>query len=306
MTDTKKLTGIVTALLTPFDENQKLNKTGLRQVVQYNLRAGVSAFYVCGTTGEGFLMTSEERREVVEIVVDEIAGRAGVIVNVSHMQPAVTLELASHAHQSGADALSTLPPLFYPLTQQDILRYYRSLLDQCELPLTIYNIPVFTNKPLDMAMAEKLSEHENFLGIKYSCSETGLLNQFKQIAGGRLLVWSGNDDEIVAGLSMGSDGAIGSTYNLVGDLAAEIIRSYRRGEVDRALQIQTRYNEFVPIILKYGIYRTVKRALTLMGIDAGICRDPFGPVDPAVDSLLREALEQFDQLRKDFGLAPVG
>jgi N-acetylneuraminate lyase len=303
MSDTKDLTGAVSALLTPFHENQDLNRKGLRELVQYNLRLGISAFYVCGSTGEGFLMTTGQRKEVVEITIDEIGVRAGVIVNVSHMTPEATMDLAAHAARTGADAISTLPPLYYPLNDHEVNYYYQTLLDECDLPMTVYNIPVLSHKTLPLSMAEKLAEHEKFIGIKHSSSETGPLNAFKQIADGRLKVWSGCDDEVVAGLSMGSDGAIGTTFNLAGDLVAEMIRSYRNGEIDRALQIQTRYNAcLIPSILKHGAYRITKRALTLAGVDAGVCRRPFAPLDPAADASLREALGILDEMRKDYGL----
>jgi N-acetylneuraminate lyase len=222
-----------------------------------------------------------------------------VIVNVSHMEFAVAVELARHAKQTGVDAVSTLPPLFYPVTTKEIELYYRALLDAIELPLTLYNIPMLSKLALDEPMLTRLAEHPRMAGIKHSSEDTFLLNRFKQIAGGRLMLWSGRDAYYLGALAMGADGAIGNSYNLMGDLFVKMTELYRACKIREALALQQKANEVHRRLQVHGAAPSVKRCLQLSGIDAGHCRLPYQPVPAEADALLREALAILTSIRSE-------
>jgi N-acetylneuraminate lyase len=247
-------------------------------------------------------MSADERKSVVETACDELRGRGGVIVNVSHMQFAVVLDLARHAAQAGADAVSTLPPLFYPVSPREIEHHYRSVLDAVELPLTIYNIPMLSHVTLDERLVAKLAEHPRLAGIKHTSEDTFLLNRFKQVAGGRLMVWSGRDAYYLGALAMGADGAIGNTYNLMGDLYVKITTAYRANQTELARHVQEKANEVHRRLQVYGGTQSVKRCLQLLGVNSGECRPPYLPLPPEAEPHMRETIEILQNIRRELQL----
>jgi N-acetylneuraminate lyase len=290
---------ILSALVTPLRADGSLELDSLDGLVEHNLRLGVGGFYVCGTTGEGLSLSGSERKLVTERVIASNRGRATVIVNISHMEFPVALELAAHAADSGADMVSTLPPIYFPVSKEEILRYYLAILDRVRLPLTLYNIPMLSSVTLDEATVQRLAEHPRFAGIKHSSEDTWLLDRFKRVADGRLLVWSARDAYYLGGLAMGADGGIGSSFNLLGDLFVSITEAYRAGDVKGAHRTQTRTNEVHRRLQTHGAIKSIKACLTMLGIPCGPCRMPFGPLSEGAEPYLRATLELLEQVRAE-------
>jgi N-acetylneuraminate lyase len=297
--------GIVAALVTPFTSAGEVNHEALEQVAEHALRLGVGGFYVCGSTGEGFSLSSDERMKMVETVVSLTRGKADVIVNLSHMDFREVTRLSHHAAEVGADAVSVLPPIYNVVSGEELLAYFRAVLQQTRLPLTLYNIPMLAHRALGEATVRVLAEDSRLVGIKHSSEDTLALSKFKQVAKGRLIVWSGRDAFYLGCLAMGADGAIGSSFQLLGDIFAEITRVFRAGDPAGALVLQQRVNEVHGRLQLHGPIRSIKRCLTLLGIEAGECRLPFQPLGDAHDGFLRETLALAGQLRLDFAIRPV-
>ena len=300
--DVQQMDGILSALITPFDPDYEVKYPELRRIVRYQLALGVAGFYVCGSTGESFSLSPGERKKILETVVEEVGGRAGVIANISHMEYRVAYDLSDHAKSSGADAVSTLPPIYFPVTPEEVRRYYLSVLDQARLPVTIYNIPVLSGRTLDDKMVDSLAAHPNFVGIKHTSEDFDMLNRFKQVDGGRLMVWNARDAYYVSGLAMGADGAIGSSYNLYADVYNLITRSFRDSAIEKARALQSGINRVQRQLYRFGAYQSIKRCFALIGIDAGGCRPPFGKIDDESDEHLRQVLEMLKDFRRQWGL----
>ena len=294
--------GIVAALVTPFTSDNEVNHEVLRRLVGHSLRLGVSGFYVCGSTGEGFSLSSDERMKIVETVVQEARGNADVIVNLSHMDFREVTRLSHHAADAGADAVSVLPPIYNAVSGDELLAYYRAVLRQSRLSLTLYNIPQLAHRALDEATVGTLAADSRLVGIKHSSEDTQALLRFKQVAGGRLIVWSGRDAFYLGCLAMGADGAIGSSFQLLGDVFLAITKAFRTGDFARALSLQQRVNKVHAKLQIRGSIQSIKRCLTLLGLEAGDCRLPFQSLGAGVDQLLQETLDEADQARRDFAI----
>jgi len=291
--------GIISAIVSTFDAQDRVNPDAQRQVVRHNLKLGVRCFYVCGTTGESFSMSKEERMQVAEIVRNETAGgKAAMMVNVSHMEFRTVMELAEHARRIGADAISVLPPLYFPISTEEMVQYWLTILDRVSpMPVTIYNIPLLTGAPATEPMVKRLAEKANFLGVKHSTEDTFLLNRFKQVDNGRLLVWNGRDAYYLGGLSMGADGGIGSSFNLLGDLFIALTRTYHAGRTREALRIQELINTVHARLQPNGHIKSIKYILGQMDIDAGVCRLPYQPLTKEAEAYLRETMKMLDDIR---------
>jgi N-acetylneuraminate lyase len=297
-----KSRAIIAALITPFDRQGAVDRAALVSLVERVIRTGAGGLYVCGTTGEGFLLSEVERRLVAETAVHASAGRADVIVNISHMDLRQALQLADHAATVGADAVSSLPPIFYGVSEDDQTRYFLALLAGVELPLTIYNIPHLSHRTLSPEIVAAIADNPRLVGIKHTSDDLLSLVKFKQLASGRLIVWCGRDARFIEHLAAGADGAIGSSYQLFADVLAEILKSFRRGDKQRAELVQQRINAVHERLQVYGAIQSIKRCLTLQGINAGDCRLPLSPVRSDCDDFHRATLEMADQVRTDFGI----
>ena len=208
-----KFDGIFTALLTPFDKNNKINEKALRELVKFNLSMGVKGFYVCGSTGEAFLMSKDERRQVMEIVKDS-SGDATLIAHVGSVNEIEALELAKYAKELQYDIVSSVAPYYYKFSFEEIKNYYFRLADAAELQMLVYHIPVLSGVNMGIENLGEFLNDDRFIGIKYTSNDFFMMEQCKSNFPDKVL-YNGFDEMFLSGLSMGADGAIGSTYNFM-------------------------------------------------------------------------------------------
>lgn len=138
--DITQIKGVIPAMLTFFDENEEVDETRTRNMTELLIRAGVNGLYLTGSTGACFTMTAEERCKVVDIVVDQVAGRIPVIVHVGDIGTKKSIELAKHAEKAGADAISSVPPFYWKFNGDSIYHYYKDIAQATSLPMIVYNI----------------------------------------------------------------------------------------------------------------------------------------------------------------------
>ncbi len=269
----KKLEGVVSALVTPFDENDNIREDSIRRIINYNLKNGVSGFYACGSTGESLLLTLDERKKVLEIVKDEVKDRAFIIANIGCMGTKFSIELAKHAEETGVDAVSSFPPIYYKFSFDEIKQYYFDIADSVNVPLIIYYIPSFTNVEMSLENFSELLEHKNIMGVKFTSMNLFMLERIKALS--NKTVFNGFDEVFLGGLSLGADGMIGSTCNIVPAIIRAIYDSFKSKEMEKAYIYQQKLNEVINDIKDFGIIPATKAILSLIGIECGKPRKPF-------------------------------
>lgn len=272
-----KFKGLFSALLTPFNEDGSINFDSLEKLVEFNLQNGIDGFYVGGSTGEGLLLSPEERMQVFECVKKANKGRATLIAHVGTICTLDAIKMAKKAEELKYDAISAVAPYYYGFTLDAVLGYYNDIVNSTSLPMIIYNFPNSGGFSLTKEIANKLFENEKFIGIKHTSGDMFTLNQFKTLDR-EIVVYNGFDETLLAGLSMGADGAIGSTYNFMGKKFKKIMNCFNSGEIETAKALQNEANEIICEMIKYGVFQSEKAILTEMGIDMGQCRPPFLPI----------------------------
>lgn len=282
-----KFKGLFSALLTPFNEDSSINFNALEKLVEFNIQNGIDGFYVGGSTGEGLLLSTEERMQVFECVKKANKGRATLIAHVGTICTLDAIKMAKKAEELEYDAISAVAPYYYGFTLDAVLGYYNDIVNSTSLPMIIYNFPNSGGFSLTKEIANKLFENEKFIGIKHTSGDMFTLNQFKTL-NRDIVVYNGFDETLLAGLSMGADGAIGSTYNFMGKKFKKIINCFNSGEIEKAKALQNEANEIICEMIKYGVFQSEKAILTAMGIDMGGCRKPF----PPISSEGREAMKK--------------
>ena len=271
--DTARYSGIFTALLTPFDKDNKINKTELTKLVEFNLKMGVKGFYVSGSTAEALLLSTDERKQIMEIV-KEAAPDATLLAHIGSINELEATELARHAKALGYDAISSVAPFYYKFTFGEIKDYYFRLADAAELPMLVYHIPAFSGVSIGANELSQFLADERFMGIKYTSNDFFTLEQCKTNFPDKI-VYNGYDEMFLAGLSMGADGGIGSTYNFMADKFVKIKKLFEANDLSAAQEVQREANRIITILCKIGVMQAEKEVLNQLGFDFGICRKPF-------------------------------
>lgn len=265
--------GIFTALLTPFDQSNKINEKALEKLVKFNLDMGVKGFYVCGSTAEAFLLSENERKQVMEIV-KSCAPDATLIAHIGSINEAEATELAVYAEKLGYNAISSVAPFYYKFTFNEIKGYYYRLANSVELPMLVYHFPAFSGVNMGISEMAQFLESDKFLGIKYTSNDFFTLEQCKSKFPDKI-VYNGFDEMFLSGLSMGADGGIGSTYNFMADKFVAMQKLFLENNIQEAQKIQKEANRIITILCKIGVMQAEKEVLNQLGFDFGECRHPF-------------------------------
>ena len=284
----KDFKGIFTALLTPFDKNDKINRQALRKLVKFNVDMGVSGFYVGGSTGEGLLLSTEERMEIMEVVKDTAPDKT-LIAHVGSLSENQANELARHASKLGYDAVSSLTPFYYKFTFEEIRDYYYRLADAASLPMLVYYIPALSGVNLGAREMSEFLFDERVLGIKFTSNDFFTLERSKTAFPNKIL-YNGYDEMFLSGKIMGADGAIGSTYNFMADKFVRINRLFEEGKLDEAKEIQSEANRIITILCKYGVMHSEKEILNQLGFNFGTCRKPFKEISDEGREAIRKEI----------------
>lgn len=267
--------GLFSALLVSFDKDGSINEKGLREIVRYNIDVcKVDGLYVGGSTGENFMLSTEEKKEVFRIARDEAKDSVKLIAQVGSINLKEALDLAKYATDLGYNAISAVTPFYYKFDFEEIKNYYNTIVNSVDNKMIIYSIPFLTGVNLSVDQFRELFENEKIIGIKFTAGDFYLLERVRKAFPDKL-IYSGFDEMLLPAVALGVDGAIGSTYNLNGVRARQIFDLVKEGRLKEANEVQSLTNDFISDVIDNGLYNTLKLILQEKGVDAGYCRVPF-------------------------------
>ncbi len=292
--------GILPALVSHFKNDGTILKESIKANMDRNYAQGAGGFYICGSTGEGPVITKEMRMEIAETVMEHNNGR-GIIIN--HIGAAATkdaFELARHAKSIGCDAVSSVVPNFYFKHNDDeIVDFYKRVADESQLPVVAYVQNLLTTDSVNLM--SRLLNVDGVIGCKFTLTDFYSMRRIKELNGGDVNVINGPDEMLICGLSMGADAGIGSTYNLMCAEYVKLRNSFLNGDIETARAVQYKVNKVTEILIKYNVARAVKYILSLDGIEAGDMAYPMSPLtDIEKETLVKEltAVGFFDNYNK--------
>lgn len=261
--------GVMPALLTPYDADGCVNKETVRRLVSWQLERGAMGFYVCGSTGEGPVISASVRKAMLEEVLGTVQGRVPVIAHVGSINCDEGIELARHAEAAGANGVSSVPPNFYfEYKEQEIVDYYTRLAESTSLPFILYAVPRMANIDINSMLADLLKV-PNIVGLKDTRAQYFNMWKLRQLNGGDINIINGPDEMLICGLTMGADGGIGSTYNIMPDWFANLYNQFVAGNFAAAQEQQNKINKVIEILLRWGCLRSLKTYLTAKGFPMG-------------------------------------
>lgn len=271
----KNLKGIFSALLVSFNADGSINEKGLRQIVRYNIdKMKVAGLYVGGSTGENFMLSTEEKKEIFRIAKDEAKDQVALIAQVGSVNLKEAVELGKYATELGYDSLSAVTPFYYKFSFAEIKHYYDTIIAETGNNMIVYSIPFLTGVNIGVEQFGELYKNPKIIGVKFTAGDFYLLERVKR-AYPNHLIWAGFDEMMLSAAVLGVDGAIGSTFNVNGLRAKQIFELAQAGKVEEARKLQHTTNDLIEGIISNGLYLTIKELLKLDGVDAGYCREPM-------------------------------
>lgn len=269
----KKFKGIIPALVTPYTKEGNINETSLRKVIRMNLEKQCTGFYVGGSTAEAFVLSMNERKKLIDIVVDEVNGEGTVIYHVGNIGTAESIELAVYGEKAGADAISAIPPFYYKFSFEEIKKHYKDIVEKVDIPMIVYNFPVLSGVQFSLENLEDILSDDRIIGVKHTSLNVFDVERLKCRNDKHVL--SGHDEVFLASLTMGADGAIGSTFNLMAEKFVKIYQLFHENNMKDALRIQREANNVIEALIKVGVNQGIKYGLEKKGIECNGCRSPF-------------------------------
>ncbi|MBB6479978.1 dihydrodipicolinate synthase family protein [Spirochaeta isovalerica] len=281
-----EIKGVIPALVTTFDMDENFDEKRMRALVDHLIGKGVDGLYLTGSTGEGFLMTPQERMKVVEVVVDQVNGRIPLIAHVGAIGTKISIDLAKQAASAGVDAISSVPPFYWKFGADDVFNYYKDITGSTDLPMIVYNIALAGL--VGFEQVKRFSTIEGVAGVKYTATSHFEVMRMKEEIGNDFLVYSGCDEMAMSGLSFGADGLIGSFYNLMPELFIAINKAMAERDLKTAEEKQRIANIIIMHATQKNYVAIMKRALSWMGVDGGYCRRPFSNFGASEEAVLKD------------------
>ena len=292
--------GVVPAIITPKTPEGGLNEAAFREVMEFDIRAGVHGFWVAGGTGESILLTDEENMRLAEIAADQNQGRTNVIMHVGAPTTDRAARLAEHAAGAGVDAICCVPPFFYPHPDEAIVEHYRVVAAAAGLPFFAYNLPNSTGVEITPELAKKIQERvPQFVGLKHSSLDFGHIYAFRDLG---LRCFTGAGRLMLPGLTIGAAGCVDGPLCGAPELWVEIWNAYHNGDMSRAEAAQRRGEQLFQVLVRFGFYASIKAMLSeRLGVECGAPRPPLPPLTPEQRDILRD-----DMARLGFSPVAVG
>ena len=277
-----ELHGVLSALLTPFAADGGIDEPALRAVVDRSVDGGVQGVVACGSTGEFAAMTADERRRVVEIVVDRAAGRVPVVAQTGGLTAAEAVAHSRHAERTGASVLMLVTPFYEALTMDETLRYLRTVAGAVDIPVMLYNLPAATGVFLDADTVGALArEVGNIRYIKDTSADMTQVGRLVRHHGDLVSTIVGWDALALAALADGAAGVMCGSANVVPAELVAVYRAIEAGDLTRARAAWERVYPLVDALLSDGFIPAVKAATTARGLPVGDPREPLAPLSGA-------------------------
>ena len=286
--------GCATAIVTPMNPDGSVNEQRFRDLVEEQIKGGIDALVVCGTTGESAVLSHEEHVRVIQIAVEQTKGRVPIIAGTGSNDTNYAVKLSKEALELGADALLMVTPYYNKTSQAGIIAHYNYVADRVDAPIIVYNVPSRTGVNIKPETYLELSKHKNIVAVKEANGDISSVLKTVSLCGDNLAVYSGNDDQIVPLMSLGGKGVISVLSNICPKLAHDIPSLYLEGKVKESAELQLKYLDLINAMFMDVNPIPVKVAMRMMGFDVGPLRMPLCEMEDAKTAKLEAVLKKYN------------
>lgn len=304
MRDLEKYRGIIPAFYACYDENGEISPERVRALTEYHIKKGVKGIYVNGSSGECIYQSVEDRKIVLENVMEAAKGKLTVIAHVACNNTKDSVELAKHAESLGVDAIAAIPPIYFHLPEYAIADYWNAM--SAAAPNTdfvIYNIPQLAGVALTMNLFAKMRENPKVIGVKNSSMPVQDIQMFKAAAGEDYIIFNGPDEQFISGRVIGAEAGIGGTYGVMPELFLKMDELVKENRLDEAREVQYAANEVIYKMCSChgNMYAVIKEILRINeNLDLGSVRAPLAELIEEDMPIVREAAEMIRVAREKY------
>lgn len=285
-------TGSGVAIITPFAKDGSIDFEELGKLLEFQIENETDAIIICGTTGESAAMPDNEHLSVVDYTVKKVNGRIPVIAGTGSNDTAHGINLCKAAEKLGVDGLLTVTPYYNKTTQRGLVKHFTALANSVKIPLILYNVPSRTGLNIKPDTLFELSKVENIVGIKEA---SGNITQVAQMAAKcpDMVIYSGNDDQIIPIMSVGGLGVISVLANIEPKKTHDMCRKFLDKDTEGAMKLQLEAMEVIDALFCEVNPIPVKKAMSLMGYNTDTLRLPLCEISPENEKYLRKALVNY-------------
>lgn len=290
------LNGVVTAMITPFTVDGKINLEKLEELVEFYIEKEINGLFPLGTTGEMFKLTLEERKEIAERIVKKVNGRIPVFIHIGSLDFNETIELAKHAEKIGASGIAAITPVYFGANDSVMKNYYETISKNvsADFPIYLYNIPQMSNNNLNAEIAKYLFEnYPNIIGIKYSYSDLFTTYEYLLI-GNNFSVFQGTDRCFLPALQIGCMGTVSGVSSVYPEPFVNVYKAYKNGDLRKAEFHQKIANEYATALGAGSDIAIFKSALKYRGFDVGNVKGPQVSLTKEEENVLFKKLSEID------------
>lgn len=286
--------GAGVAIVTPMKANGEVNYEKFAELIEFQIENGTDAIIVCGTTGESSTLSHEEHLDVIKYCAEKVAGRVPVVAGTGSNSTETAVYLSQEAEKYGVDGLLLVSPYYNKATQNGLYTHFKTVADSVKIPVILYNVPSRTGcNILPETVVRLCTDVENIVGVKEASGNISQIAKLAAKANGKVDIYSGNDDQIVPVLSLGGIGVISVLSNVAPKETHDICAKYFEGDVKGSLELQLSAMDLCEALFCEVNPIPVKKALNLMGKEAGTLRLPLTDMEDANAAKLEKAMREF-------------
>lgn len=282
-------TGAGVAIVTPFTK-KGVNFEKLGELIDFQIKEGIDALIICGTTGEASTMPDDEHKSVIKFAVDKVNKRIPVIAGTGSNDTKHAIDLSKYAEEVGADAILSVTPYYNKTNQKGLYTHFKEIANSIKVPVILYNVPGRTNLNIAPKTVKELSKIDNIVAIKECNIEQ--VAEIINLCGDDFTIYSGNDDLAIPMLSLGGKGIISVMANIIPKQTHNMIDKYLLGDIDGARKLQLKYIDLISALFMDVSPIPLKAAMNLMGMDVGKCRLPLVELEEEQLESLKSVLEK--------------
>ncbi|SFA91030.1 4-hydroxy-tetrahydrodipicolinate synthase [Selenomonas ruminantium] len=288
--------GAGVAIITPYTEDG-INFEELGRIIDDQIEKHTDAIIITGTTGESATMSDEEHRAAIKFAVDHVKGRIPVIAGTGSNETSYAVELSKYAESVGADALLVVTPYYNKCTQKGLIAHYTAIADAVNIPIILYDVPSRTGVAIATSTYVELAKHPNIVAVKEANGDLSKILRLRAAVGDDLVIYSGNDDQIVPILSLGGQGVISVLSNVAPQQTHDMCQAFFDGDIKKAEKLQVEYADLIDALFCEVNPIPVKVAMRKLGYNAGPLRMPLSEMEPQHEKQLEDALRNHGLLK---------
>lgn len=285
---------LITAMVTPFDDNLNINYDILPEFVDYLIENGSESLVVSGTTGESPALDNKEKIELFEAVVEASNGRVPIIAGTGTYSTKESIQLSKEAKKAGAEALLLVVPYYNKPPQYALYEHFKSIVKEVDLPSILYNVPGRTSKNMEPETIINLSKIDNIIGVKEASKDMDQVSSIKAGVKEDFKIYSGDDSMTLPMLSIGSYGVISVASQIIGHEIGKMIDEYIKGNVAESSSLHIRLFKIFKTMFVNTNPIPLKEALNLMGWKVGVCRPPLYELQNNEKMIVEHVLKDYD------------